>query len=125
MFSEIRRAGMAVRTDEAWRRRKPARLTGVGRSFSVGGLFNLRPIVNRPGGIWLSFWSFVENKGSNWVRFVFLTLGSSKARPPVSGDATKSGFFWFRVTFRDIRPRWNRSKGASFQRSGGPVSHSD
>src|ERR1017187_8865483 len=23
------------------------------------------------GGIWLSFWSFIENKGSNWVRFVF------------------------------------------------------
>jgi hypothetical protein len=23
-------------------------------------------------GIWLSFWIFVENKGSNWVRFVIL-----------------------------------------------------
>jgi hypothetical protein len=23
-------------------------------------------------GIWLSLWTFVENKGSNWVRFVIL-----------------------------------------------------
>jgi hypothetical protein len=110
MFSEIRRAGMAVRTDEAWPRRKLARPIGVGRLFSVRGLFSLRPIVDRPGGIWLSFWSFVENKGSNWVRFVF-DFGFVQGSPSSFGRCNQSGFFRFRVTFRDIRPVRNRPKG--------------
>src|ERR1039457_3402935 len=62
------------------------------------------------GGIWLSFWSFIENKGSNWVRFVF-DFGFVQGSPSSSGRCKQSGLFRFRVTFRDIRPVRNRPKG--------------
>src|ERR1017187_1397599 len=65
------------------------------------------------GGIWLSFWSFIENKGSNWVRFVF-DFGFVQGSPSSSGRCKQSGLFRFRVTFRDIRPVRNRPKGYVF-----------
>ena len=70
---------MAVRNDEAWPRRKLARPIGVGRLFSV---------VVESG---FRFGLLLKTKGR--IGFIsFLTLGSSKARPPVSGDATKAVF---------------------------------
>src|ERR1022692_1743296 len=46
------------------------------------------------GGIWLSFWSFIEPQGSNWVHFVF-DFGFVQGSPSSFGRCNQSGFFDF------------------------------